>query len=199
MTTVSGGEAGPVPRRRRQADPRSRRRSAVHSLLAARRLRSLFCRDLLAHRGEQLGVDVRPLTRVRTDEKDQGVVLRPPGGEEAVITIEMAAADVVEAGARQPVPGGIAAASDELFDGRSRRRGSSASKRVELSASGRRQRDLDDRLRLPGMSSSRSSGRTGVSRPAATSSSAWSRSGSSSTSRSRSRRITAINSGRSSW
>lgn len=167
--------------------------------LAARGLGSLLLWHLPAQGSEQLGVDVRRLARVRTDEEDQGVVLRSPGGEEAVDAVEMAAAHVIEKGAGQSVSGSIATAGHELFDGRPCGRGPSTSKRLQLLASDCRQRDLDGRLRLPGISSSRSSSRTGVSLPAAASSSAWSSKGSSSTARSLSRRMTAINSGRSSW
>ena len=142
--------------------------------LAARGLGSLLCWHSLVHGREQLGVDVRRLARVRTDKEDQGVVLRPPSGEEAIVAVEMAAAHVIEAGAGQPVSASVATAGHDLFDGHPGGRRSSASKLLQLLAGGRRQRDLDGRLRLPGISSSRSSARTGVSRPAATSSSAWS-------------------------
>jgi hypothetical protein len=107
-------------------------------------------------------IDVRRLARVRTDEKDQGVGLRSPGGEEAVVAVQMAAAHVIENSAGQSVPGGVATAADDLLDGRPCSRGSSASKRLQLLTSDCRQRDLDGRLRLPGISSSRSSTRTGV-------------------------------------
>jgi hypothetical protein len=131
------------------------------------------------------------------------LVAEPPGSR--TVTAEITHPLVGEAvytavaPAGQSVSASLATAGQDLFDGRPGGRGSPASKRLQLLAGGRRQRDLDGRLRLPGISSSRSSARTAVSRPAATSSSAWSSKGSSSTARSLSRRMTAISRGRSSW
>jgi hypothetical protein len=164
--------------------------------VAARGLGSLLCWYLRVQGRQQLGVDIRRLARVRADKKDEGVILRSPGGEEAVVAVEMAAADVIEDRASQSVSGRRRNRWRRSLRWLPLRPWLVASKRLQLLASGRRQRDLDGRLRLPGIRSSRSSTRTGVSRPAATSSSAWCSNASSSTALSLSRRITASRSGR---
>ena len=69
------------------------------------------------------------LRRVATPDGDHGrVVVRTSDGEHAVVAVQMAAADVVQDCAGEPVPSGLAAASSQL---RERGRGRLVSRPIE--------------------------------------------------------------------
>lgn len=93
------------------------------------------------------------------------MLLVAPGGEQPVLGVEVPAAHVIEHLTGQSIPGGLAAAQQEFLDSGPGSRGTLPAQGLQLLTGDSRQRDLDGRLRLPGISSSRSSARTGVSLP----------------------------------
>lgn len=137
-------------------------------VVTARRLGPLLVGHVDPERFDELVVDIAGRGAVCAHEHDDGLVLGRPDREHAVVAVEVAAADVVEVGAGQPIAGGLAAAVNDLADCAQSGLAPSASERTDLSVGDVGQRDFGRRLasRLRSCTISESRSPSGTVRPA---------------------------------
>lgn len=114
-------------------------------VVAAGRLLAFVRWDVGTERIEELVVDVARLAAVRTDEHDDGTIVGRPHGEHAVAAVQVAAADVIEVGAGEPVSRGVAAQVGYLTKDAERGISSSTAECSELLVGDLGQRDFDRR------------------------------------------------------
>ena len=139
-------------------------------LVTARGLRPFNDRFIDVEGVEDEVVDVRAGAVVGRNHDDDGMAVPRPDRQQAVVGVEVTAAEVLEPGPGEPVARRRAALVEQFGEGRPRCLGSTSTQGGDLPARGCGQVDEDRFVLLGGRSSSRRAWSSGVTRPERTSS-----------------------------